>query len=182
MAAVALATRMDGGGPCLFRDERIGHGNRPFVLYKFRTMRDLRDAEGRPLPDEVRLTRIGSALRALSLDELPQLWNVLRGDMSLVGPRPLPVRYLSRYTADQIRRHDVPPGITGWVQVICRNELSWDEKFALDLWYVDHWSLWLDVRILWRTASRVLKREGIAHAQCATMPEFAGAGRAENEA
>jgi len=139
-------------------------------------MRDIRSPAGDPLPDAARLTPVGRFLRAASLDELPQLWNVLRGDLSLVGPRPLLMRYLGRYTLDQARRHEVLPGITGWAQVNGRNALTWDEKFALDVWYVDHWSLAIDLKILAMTVTRVLRREGVAKPGHATMPEFTRRG------
>ena len=174
MAGTALAIRVSMGGPVLFRQVRPGRGGRTFQLVKFRTMLDARDADGQPLPDEQRLTRVGKFLRATSLDELPQLWNVLRGDMSLVGPRPLLVEYLPRYSAEQARRHDVLPGITGWAQVNGRNALGWQERFELDVWYVDHWSLALDTRILALTLLRVVQRQGISHAGDATMFKFLG--------
>jgi lipopolysaccharide/colanic/teichoic acid biosynthesis glycosyltransferase len=166
--AVALAVRVRLGKPVLFRQERPGFRGRPFRLLKFRTMR-----EG-PGPDEERLTRLGRLLRASSLDELPQLWNVLRGELSFVGPRPLLMQYLPRYTAEQARRHEVLPGITGWAQVNGRNAISWEEKFALDVWYVDHFSLWLDLRILCKTAAQVVRGGGISRPGHATMPEFTG--------
>jgi lipopolysaccharide/colanic/teichoic acid biosynthesis glycosyltransferase len=162
MAAAALAVRISMGRPILFRQERPGLRGRPFILLKLRTMAEARDARGDPLPDEVRLTRVGRLLRATSLDELPQLWNVLRGDMSLVGPRPLATEYLPRYSPAQARRHEVLPGITGWAQVNGRTALGWSERFRLDVWYVDHWSLGLDLRILALTLLRVLRREGVA--------------------
>src|SRR5436305_621829 len=143
-------------------------------MVKFRTMTDRRDAHGAPLPDDARLTSLGRFLRRSSLDELPELFNVLRGDMSLVGPRPLLMEYLPRYSAEQSRRHEVRPGITGWAQVNGRNALTWEEKFALDVWYVDHWSLWLDLKILWMTLIKVLKRDGVRAENHATMPEFMG--------
>jgi len=162
------------GRPLFFRDERIGLGGLPIAIYKFRTMTNARDARGALLPDAERLPTTGRILRALSIDELPQLISVLRGEMSLVGPRPLPTRYLERYSPEQARRHNVKPGITGLVQVSGRNLLSWDEKFELDVWYVDNWSLWLDVKILFRTLWHVVRRKGI-HAQGeATMREFLG--------
>ncbi len=173
-AATALAVRATMGAPVLFRQRRPGRDGIPFEIYKFRTMRDATDAQGQALPDETRLTPLGRFLRASSLDELPQLWNILRGDVSLVGPRPLLIRYLERYSPEQARRHDVLPGITGWAQVNGRNSISWSEKFALDVWYVDHWSLLLDLRILAMTFGRVLKRDGIAREGHATMPEFMG--------
>ncbi len=143
-------------------------------MRKFRTMRDALGPDGTPLPDHVRLTGLGRFLRATSIDELPELLNVLRGDMSLVGPRPLLMQYLARYSTEQARRHEVKPGITGWAQVNGRNALTWEEKFALDVWYVDHWSLQLDLRILFRTIMAVVRREGISHAGGATMPLFGG--------
>jgi lipopolysaccharide/colanic/teichoic acid biosynthesis glycosyltransferase len=176
LAAVAAALRATTGGPALFVQERPGRGGRPFRLVKFRTMTDARDAAGRLLPDAERLTRVGRLLRATSLDELPQLWNVLRGDLSLVGPRPLLVQYLARYTPEQARRHEVLPGITGWAQIHGRNAIGWDERFALDVWYVDHWSLGLDLLILARTVGSVLRRHGISQEGHATMPEFMGSG------
>ena len=172
MAAVALAVRVDLGAPVVFTQQRPGLGGRPFRLVKFRTMRDAVDAQGVPLPDGQRITRLGQFLRAASLDELPELWNVLRGDMSLVGPRPLLMRYLPRYTSEQARRHEVPPGITGWAQINGRNAITWEQKFALDVWYVDHRTLALDLRILAATLLKVVQREGIAADGHATMPEF----------
>ncbi|MGI9860919.1 sugar transferase [Moorella naiadis] len=171
---IALAVRVNMGGPVLFRQERPGLRGHPFFLYKFRTMRDLRDAEGLLLPDEMRLTRLGRFLRSTSLDELPELFNVLKGEMSLVGPRPLLMEYLDRYTPEQARRHEVKPGITGWAQVNGRNAITWEEKFKLDVWYVDNWSLGLDLKILGLTLIKVLKREGISAGGHATMPEFRG--------
>jgi len=165
------------GQPILFRQSRPGLGGRIFHLWKFRTMTNARDAQGNLLPDAQRLTRFGRWLRSTSLDELPEVINVLRGDMSLVGPRPLLVQYLDRYTPEQMRRHEVRPGITGWAQVRGRNALSWEEKFKLDVWYVDHQSLWLDLRILALTVGQVLRRTGISAAGEATMPEFKGDGR-----
>jgi sugar transferase EpsL len=174
IAATAALVYADVGRPLLFRQDRVGLGGRIFQLKKFRTMRDAVDRDGRPLPDGERLTRIGRLLRASSLDELPQLINVLRGDMSLVGPRPLLVEYLPRYSAEQARRHDVVPGITGLAQVAGRNGLSWPEKFALDVFYVDHQSLALDLKILARTVLAVVKRDGISAAGQATMAAFQG--------
>jgi len=174
MGLIALLVWRTMGRPVLFRQARPGLHGKPFVMYKFRTMRDLRDAEGKLLPDEARLTPFGRWLRTTSLDELPELVNVLRGEMSLVGPRPLLMEYLDRYTPEQARRHEVKPGITGWAQIHGRNNLSWDERFKLDVWYVDNWSLWLDVKILWRTLWMVLRREGISAQGHATMPEFRG--------
>jgi len=172
MGLIALAVWRTMGRPVLFRHVRPGLHGKPFVMYKFRTMRDLRDAAGELLPDEARLTPFGRWLRSTSLDELPELLNVMRGEMSLVGPRPLLMEYLERYTPEQARRHEVKPGITGWAQIHGRNNLSWDERFRLDVWYVDNWSLWLDVKILWRTLWMVLRREGISAQGHATMPRF----------
>ena len=172
MGLIALAVWRTMGRPVLFRHVRPGLHGKPFVMYKFRTMRDLRDAAGELLPDETRLTPFGRWLRATSLDELPELLNVLRGEMSLVGPRPLLMEYLERYTPEQARRHEVKPGITGWAQIHGRNNLSWEERLRLDVWYVDHWSLWLDLKILWRTLWMVLRREGISAQGHATMPRF----------
>lgn len=177
MLLVALAIRWRMGGPVLFVQERPGRHGRPFRMVKFRTMRDFTDALGRPLSDAERLTPLGIRLRALSLDELPELWNVLRGDMSLVGPRPLLMSYLPLYSAQQARRHNVRPGVTGWAQINGRNALSWDEKFALDLWYVDNRSFWLDIRILMMTVSKVLRRDGISADGEATMPVFSGSAK-----
>lgn len=174
LAGAAVAVRATMGSPVLFRQKRPGRGGRVFEIVKFRTMREAADARGNPLSDAERLTPVGRWLRATSVDELPQLWNVLRGDLSLVGPRPLLVRYLPRYSPEQRRRHDVMPGITGWAQIHGRNAISWEEKFALDVWYVDHWSLALDARILWETVGRVLKRDGVSSDGHATMPEFEG--------
>jgi len=169
--------RMVLGRPVFYRQTRPGKDGRAFRLYKFRTMNDHRDSSGQLLPDGVRLTALGRWLRRLSLDELPQLLNVLKGEMSLVGPRPLLVEYLERYSPEQARRHEVKPGITGWAQVNGRNALSWEEKFALDVWYVDHQSFWLDLKILFLTLARVVKRDGISAAGEATMPEFMGSSR-----
>jgi len=172
LALIALLVRLKIGSPILFRQRRPGlHGN-PFTIYKFRTMTDVRDVQGRPLPDAERLTSLGRFLRSTSLDELPELINVLKGEMSLVGPRPLLLQYLERYTPQQMRRHEVKPGITGWAQVNGRNALTWEQKFALDVWYVDHQSLWLDLKIIGLTMCEVLKREDISHPGQATMEEF----------
>ncbi len=162
------------GSPVFFRQVRPGLNGKPFEMVKFRTMTDERGADGALLPDAKRLTPFGRFLRASSLDELPELWNVIKGDMSLVGPRPLLMEYLSLYTPEQARRHEVRPGITGWAQVNGRNAISWEDKFALDVWYVDHRSLWLDVRILWMTVKKVLVRDGISAAGEVTMPRFTG--------
>ena len=166
--------------PVFFCQARPGLGGKPFRMWKFRTMTDGRDAQGQPLPDEQRLTRLGRFLRATSLDELPELWNVLKGNMSLVGPRPLLMEYLPLYTPEQARRHEVRPGITGWAQVNGRNALSWEEKFAFDVWYVDHVCFGLDCLIVWRTFRQVFQREGISAEGHATMPKFQGAGQQEN--
>ena len=174
MLAIVVALRLCLGKPVLFVQERPGLHGVPFRIVKFRTMRDAVDAEGRPLPDGERLTRLGAFLRSTSLDELPELWNVLRGDMSLVGPRPLLMEYLPRYSAEQARRHEVKPGITGWAQVNGRNAPSWDEKFRRDIWYVDHASFWLDLKIIALTLWTMIRRDGINHEGHATMPVFMG--------
>jgi sugar transferase EpsL len=174
LVGIAVLVRMLLGSPVLFRQVRPGYKARPFTCLKFRTMSDKRDADGKILPDGERLTRLGSWLRSLSLDELPELINVLRGEMSLVGPRPLLAQYLARYTPEQMRRHEVKPGITGWVQVNGRNALDWKQKFELDLWYVDHQSFWLDMKILVKTVWQVVRREGISQSGHVTMPEFLG--------
>lgn len=172
LALVALVVRWRLGATVLFRQQRPGLGGKPFVLTKFRSMRDAVGTDGKPLGDAERLTPLGRRLRAWSLDELPTLWNVLRGDMSLVGPRPLLMEYLPRYTPEQARRHEVRPGITGWAQVHGRNALTWEEKFRLDVWYVEHQNLWLDLRILWMTVRQVVGGRGVSAAGHATMPEF----------
>lgn len=172
LLAAAVAVRCSLGTPVLFRQVRAGLGGRPFELLKFRTMTDARDADGALRPDAERLTRFGDWLRRTSLDELPELINVLRGDMSLVGPRPLLPDYLPHYSANQARRHEVRPGITGWAAVHGRNATSWERRLALDVWYVDHWSLGLDLKILLMTVIKVLKREGISAEGHATMPRF----------
>jgi len=174
LALVALLVRVKLGSPVLFRQLRPGLRCQPFTLYKFRTMTDARDAQGRLLPDAERLTRLGRFLRSTSADELPELFNVLKGDMSLVGPRPLLMQYLDRYTPEQMRRHEVKPGITGWAQVNGRNAITWEQKFALDVWYVDHRSLGLDLKILALTLWKTLRREGISQPGQATMEEFMG--------
>ncbi len=174
MLGMICLVRNKLGSPVFFRQVRPGMHGKPFEMVKFRTMTDERGPDGQLLPDVIRLTPLGSWLRATSLDELPELWNVLKGDMSLVGPRPLLMEYLPLYTPEQARRHEVRPGITGWAQVNGRNAISWDEKFALDVWYVDHRSLWLDVRILWLTQRKVLVRDGISAAGEATMSKFTG--------
>ena len=172
MAVVALVVAVAIGRPVLFRQVRPGRGGVPFTIVKFRTMSDERDAAGALLPDGARLGEVGRWLRSTSLDELPELWNVLRGDMSLVGPRPLLMQYLPRYSPEQARRHEVRPGITGWTAVNGRNAIGWDEKLALDVWYVDHRSFLLDLRILALTLGSVLRRDGITSAGQATVQEF----------
>ena len=174
LLALAWLIRRKLGSPVLFRQVRPGLQGRPFTMVKFRTMTDERGPDGALLPDAQRLTPFGRFLRASSLDELPELLNVLKGEMSLVGPRPLLMEYLPLYTFEQARRHEVRPGITGWAQVNGRNAISWADKFALDVWYVDHRSLWLDVRILWLTVRKVLVRDGISAAGEATMSKFTG--------
>ena len=174
IAAAALLIRSCVGSPVLFRQQRPGLHGTPFMLYKFRTMSEQRDAAGALLADESRLMPMGKLLRRLSLDELPQLYNVLRGDMSLVGPRPLLMEYLPLYTPEQARRHAVRPGITGWAQVNGRNAVNWEERFRLDVWYVDHQSFRLDLRILWRTLLGVLRADGINEPGAATMSKFTG--------
>lgn len=174
IAIVAWQVRCKLGSPVLFRQTRPGLNGKPFQMVKFRTMKDAVDAEGNPLPDAERLTPFGQFLRSSSLDELPELWNVLKGDMSLVGPRPLLMEYLPLYSPEQYRRHEVRPGVTGWAQVNGRNSLSWDEKFKLDVWYVDNRSLWLDIKILFLTVKKVLVRDGISAEGEATMSRFMG--------
>ncbi len=181
MALIALAIRLTMGSPVFFRQPRLGYQGRPFVLYKFRTMNDDRDEQGDLLPDEQRLTRLGCFLRSTTLDELPELINVLKGEMSLVGPRPLPVEYRDLYTPEQWRRHEMPPGMAGPVLADGRNALDWEEKFRRDVWYVDHWSLWEDFRILARTVLKVLKREGVSTEGHATMPRFEGSKEATDQ-
>jgi lipopolysaccharide/colanic/teichoic acid biosynthesis glycosyltransferase len=180
LATAAAAVRLTMGAPVLFTQPRGGHRGRVFHIVKLRTMKNERGPDGELLPDAARLTGLGRFLRATSIDELPQLWNVLRGDLSLVGPRPFMSRYLPLYSQEQMRRHDVLPGITGWAQIHGRNALSWEEKFALDLWYVDHWSFGLDLRILAKTALAVVGRVGIAREGEATMPDFQGSEAATN--
>lgn len=169
-----LLVRIKLGKPVLFMQERPGQHGRLFLLFKLRSMTDKKDNKGALLPDHDRLTGFGKFLRQTSLDELPELYNILKGDMSFVGPRPLLVQYLSRYNAEQERRHEVKPGLTGWAQVNGRNAISWEEKFILDVWYVDHWSFWLDIKILFMTLMVVLKRSGISAEGEATMGEFMG--------
>jgi lipopolysaccharide/colanic/teichoic acid biosynthesis glycosyltransferase len=174
LALIAWQVRHKLGSPVVFRQVRPGLHSKPFEMVKFRTMTDERGADGALLPDAQRLTSFGRFLRASSLDELPELWNVIKGDMSLVGPRPLLMEYLPLYSPEQARRQEVRPGITGWAQVNGRNAISWEDKFALDVWYVHHRSLWLDVRILWMTVKKVLVCDGISAAGEATMPRFTG--------
>lgn len=174
LVVLAVIVRCKLGSPVLFRQQRPGLRGRPFQMLKFRTMTDDTDEHGGLLPDSERLTRLGRFLRSTSLDELPELFNVLRGEMSLVGPRPLLTEYLDRYTPEQARRHDVRPGITGWAQINGRNAISWDKKFELDIWYVDNRNLWFDIGILARTAWKVIIRDGISAESHATMPEFLG--------
>lgn len=179
LGLVALLVWLRFGPPVLFRQVRPGYRGEPFTIYKFRTMTNSYDKNGDLLPDSERLTRLGRFLRSLSLDELPELINVLRGEMSLVGPRPLLMQYLDRYTQEQARRHDVLPGITGWAQVNGRNVLTWEDKFRFDVWYVDNWSLGLDIKILLRTPWRVLQRKGISQPGHATAEEFMGNGEGQ---
>ena len=172
IAVVAVLVALKLGRPVLFVQERPGRNARPFTMYKFRTMTSATGPDGQLLPDAERLTPFGRLLRSTSLDELPELWNILRGDMSLVGPRPLLMAYLPRYSPHQARRHEVRPGLTGWAQVNGRNATTWDERFELDVWYVDHQSMRLDLRILWRTVQAVVRRDGVSAEGHATMPEF----------
>jgi lipopolysaccharide/colanic/teichoic acid biosynthesis glycosyltransferase len=181
LLVLTLLVRLKLGSPVLFRQVRPGMHGKPFLMVKFRTMTNECSLDGQLLSDAMRLTPFGRFLRASSLDELPELWNVLRGEMSLVGPRPLLMQYLPLYSPEQARRHEVRPGITGWAQVNGRNAISWEDKFALDVWYVDHCSLWLDVRILWFTVRRVLVRDGISAVGEATMPTFTGSKPALRE-
>lgn len=171
---LAIVIRLNMGSPIIFSQPRGGKNNSTFTFYKFRTMTDERDSEGNLLPDMERLTPLGEFLRQTSLDELPQLWNVLVGDMSFVGPRPFIAVYLERYTPEQARRHSVSPGITGWAQINGRNSITWEEKFQLDLWYIDHWSLWLDLKIIAQTVSKIVSKEGVDEDQNTTMTEFMG--------
>ena len=180
LLVIAVLVRWKMGSPVLFRQPRPGLLARPFTLVKFRTMRSAKPGEDAVASDALRLTALGKWMRKYSLDEFPQLWNVLAGDMSLVGPRPLLMQYVERYTPEQARRHLVKPGVTGWAQVRGRNSIDWEQKFALDVWYVDHHSFWLDLKILLETAGSVLKREGISQDGFATMPEFMGTKTAAN--
>jgi lipopolysaccharide/colanic/teichoic acid biosynthesis glycosyltransferase len=172
IAVVAVLVALKLGRPVLFSQERPGRNARPFTMYKFRTMTSATGPDGRLLPDADRLTSFGRLLRSTSLDELPELWNILRGDMSLVGPRPLLMAYLPRYSAHQARRHEVRPGLTGWAQVNGRNATTWDERFDLDVWYVDHRTMRLDLQIIWKTIRAVVRRDGVSAEGHATMPEF----------
>lgn len=173
---LVLLVRIKLGAPVCFQQTRPGYNGKPFTIIKLRTMTEARNAQGQWLPDDKRLTPFGKFLRSTSLDELPELINVLKGEMSLVGPRPLLCEYLDRYTPEQARRHEVRPGITGWAQVNGRNAINWEEKFELDVWYVDNQSLWLDIKILWMTLAKVFKREGISQKGEATMTKFMGSG------
>lgn len=174
LLVTAILVRTKLGSPVIFCQERPGKDEKVFKLYKFRSMTDARDENGELLPDSVRLTRFGKLLRSTSLDELPELWNILRGDMSIVGPRPLLVRYLPRYNEEQKHRHDVRPGLTGWAQVNGRNAISWEEKFRLDVWYVENLSFWVDMKTIFLTVKKVFCREGISSETAATMEEFMG--------
>lgn len=174
IAAVAVVVRLKLGNPILYTETRAGRHGKPFTMFKFRSMHNLADSDGRPLPDELRLTPFGVKLRSWSLDELPELWNVVRGDMSLVGPRPLTTAYLPLYSKEHARRHDVKPGITGLAQVQGRNSISWDARFSLDVHYVDNYTIWLDLKILAKTLERVVRRDGISADGHVTMPEFTG--------
>lgn len=174
LGMTAIIIRLKLGSQVVFKQKRPGLHGKPFYVYKFRTMTDEKDESGKPLPDHVRLTKTGKLIRKFSLDELPQLFNVLRGDISLIGPRPLLMEYLPLYTPEQARRHEVRPGITGWAQVNGRNAISWEEKFKLDVWYVDNWTFWLDAKILFMTIMKVFKSEGINQDGQATMEKFRG--------
>lgn len=178
---VAWKIRKNLGSPVLFRQVRPGINGKPFEMIKFRSMRDAADAHGNPLPDSKRMTPFGAMLRSSSLDELPELWNVLKGDMSLVGPRPLLMEYLPLYNAEQYRRHEVRPGVTGWAQINGRNAISWEDKFKLDVWYVDKRSLWLDLKILLLTVKKVFARDGINAAGEVTVPKFTGSKATDNQ-
>jgi sugar transferase EpsL len=181
MAVIALLVRRYMGSPILFSQRRPGLGGHPFLLYKFRTMTEARDNNGELLPDDARLSKLGLFLRRSSLDELPQLFNVIKGDLSLVGPRPLLMEYLPLYSKEQARRHEVRPGITGWAQVNGRNAISWEQKFEFDVWYVDHQSFWLDMKILALTVKKVLIKEGISAQGMETMTRFLGSSRRKNK-
>lgn len=177
MGIIAFQIRLNLGSPVFFRQVRPGRQGKPFEMIKFRTMRDALDSNGKLLPDAERMTSLGAFLRSTSLDELPELWNVVRGDMSLVGPRPLLMEYLPLYSREQARRHEVRPGITGWAQINGRNALSWEDKFKLDVWYVDNQALLLDLKIIWLTVKKVLVREGISAQDEVTMPKFTGSNQ-----
>ena len=181
LVVLTVIIRCKLGTPVLFKQQRPGLYAKPFQLVKFRTMTNARDSSGDLLPDCARLTPLGRFLRSTSLDELPELWNVLKGEMSFVGPRPLLMEYLSLYSPEQARRHEVRPGITGWAQVNGRNSLSWEEKFKLDVWYVDNRNIWLDLKILWHTVKKVLVRDGISAEGEATMPRFIGSNTQEQQ-
>lgn len=181
LGIISLVLLLTEGHPVFFTQPRGGLNGKVFYIYKFRTMREAYDARGNPLPDGQRISKLGQFLRATSLDELPELINVLLGDMSLVGPRPLMAIYLERYSPEQMRRHEALPGITGWAQINGRNAVSWEDRFRLDVWYVDHWSLWLDIQILARTIAKVAHREGISEPGQATMTEFMGAPTAKED-
>ncbi|WLD59667.1 sugar transferase [Salinispirillum sp. LH 10-3-1] len=181
IAIVAYNVRRKLGSPVFFRQTRPGKGGKPFEMVKFRTMRDAFDSSGNPLPDTERLTSFGRFLRSTSLDELPELWNVLKGDMSLVGPRPLRMEYLPLYNERQARRHEVPPGVTGLAQVSGRNSISWEEKFELDVWYVENWNVWLDLKILFLTVKKVVVREGVDSEEGVPMPRFTGTSKHEKD-
>jgi len=181
LVTIALVVRIKLGKPVIFSQERAGKNHVPFLMYKFRSMREVYSSEGKLLPDSQRLTAFGKLLRSTSLDELPELWNVLKGDLSFVGPRPLLVEYVLLYSDKQKMRHNVRPGITGWAQVNGRNAITWEEKFKLDIWYIENQSLWLDVRILWMTIKKVIKREGVTADNQATMPKFTGNAKQDNK-
>jgi len=180
LLVIGLLVWIYHGRPILFRQVRGGYRGLPFDVFKFRTMREARDLRGELLPDDRRLTKLGGFLRATSLDELPELFNVLRGEMSLIGPRPLFYHYKNRYSSEQARRHQVLPGITGWAQINGRNALTWEDKFRLDVWYVDHGSFWLDLKILMLTVWRVFQAQGVSQSGCATMPRFTGNHRSHD--
>ena len=176
-----ILIRIKLGSPVIFKQQRPGLNENIFTVFKFRTMLNANDSQGKPLPDEVRLTRFGKLIRKLSIDELPQLINVLKGDLSLVGPRPLLVRYLDRYNSHQARRHEMQPGITGWAQVNGRNTISWEQKFDFDIWYIENWSIWLDFKILIMTGLKVLKCSDISQSNHVTMQEFMGSAKSEDK-
>jgi lipopolysaccharide/colanic/teichoic acid biosynthesis glycosyltransferase len=182
IAVVGIGIYMRMGTPVIFSQPRTGRAGQIITLYKFRTMTSEQSADGNLLPDEQRLTRLGTVLRRFSLDELPQLWNILKGDMSFVGPRPLLVEYLDLYTPEQARRLEVPPGLTGWAQINGRNAIGWEERFKLDVWYVDHWNLWLDLKILFLTIEKVIKQEGISQKGHVTVEKFKGTKIEKSEA